>query len=297
MNNYIIGLAATSCFALVSACGGGSGPNTPALMTPTPPPVSPSYETLDSTSESTSSLGGVALRTDGATGALDVTQTSGTIRHNTSAVTLNDGTYSFTDTDGPDSNGVLTDGSSTVIDGSQAYTRTYEYVTVYEQTYVSGGVTYDANGVIGIVTRPADIPTAGSATYTGEASGQIVTSTEGFDLTNGTSTVAANFRTGRVNVTMTGFTATNLATGNAQAAPIDTITATGMQVSGNRFSGGTVTTTMSGAPVNLTGANTTSAAQGAFFGYDAAISAPSEVGGIILMQGDDGIVAGGFIAK
>ena len=89
---------------------------------------------------------------------------------------------------------------------------------------------------------------------------------------------------------MTGFTATERATGNAATAPVDTISATGMTIAGNRFSGGTVTTTNGGAAVNVTGANTTTTAQGAFFGYDAAASAPDEVGGLFLHQGDDGTV-------
>jgi hypothetical protein len=102
---------------------------------------------------------------------------------------------------------------------------------------------------------------------------------------------------------MTGFIATDQATGSAATAPIDMISASGMTIAGNSFSGGTITTTNGGAAVNITGANTTMAAQGAFFGYNSnqtapsgTIAAPDEVGGLVLLQGDDGIVAGGFIA-
>lgn len=297
MTKYLICLVTTSSIMLLSACGGGGGgASVQATDVPVQQRVVPSYQTLDSKAEATSSLGGIALRSNGATGSLDVTQSTGTITHNSGAIVLDDGTYSFSDSDGPDANRVLTDGRSTVVRGSRSFTGTYEYVTVYEQTYVSGGVTFDTNGIFGVVTRPADIPTTGSATYTGEAAAQLVTSTEGFDLSNGTSTVTADFGSGTVDVTMTGFTATNLATGNAGPAPIDTITATGMQIAGNRFSGGTVSTTNGGATASPTGPNTTAVAQGAFFGYDTANSTPDEVGGIFLMQGDNGIITGGFIA-
>lgn len=95
---------------------------------------------------------------------------------------------------------------------------------------------------------------------------------------------------------MTDFTVTDQATGNAVTGPVDTISVTGMTISGNGFSGGTVATTNDGTAVNITGANTTTTAQGAFFGYDTAASAPDEVGGLVLQQGDDGILAGGFVA-
>jgi hypothetical protein len=69
-----------------------------------------------------------------------------------------------------------------------------------------------------------------------------------------------------------------------------------MRISGNGFEGGTVQTMNGGTVVNITGSGTSSSAQGSFFGYDANASAPDEVGGVILQQGNGGVVAGAFIA-
>ena len=95
---------------------------------------------------------------------------------------------------------------------------------------------------------------------------------------------------------MNGFTVTDQSTGNAATAPIDTISVTGMNISGNGFSGGSATTSNGGSAVTITGANTTSNAQGTFFGYDAANSRPDEVAGNVLIQGDSGRVISSFIA-
>ena len=230
--------------------------------------TAPSYEALSSTASSTSTLAGSAIRSNGTTGTLDVTTASGTLMHDTGATTVSDGTYILADADGI-SGGVLTDGSSTLIsNGSQGFNVTYEYVQAYNQTYTSGGVTYDSNGVYGIVTTASDVPSSGTATYTGEARGVVVTGAQGFDLNNGTSIVNANFGAGTVDVTMNGFSATSQAIGAAATAPIDTISATGMTISGNGFSGGTMTTANGGAVISVTGPNTSVAGQGHFFGYD-----------------------------
>ena len=298
MKYFVVrGIVAAGCVMTIMASGGSGNMtlNPPPVTTPTPTPT-PTYETLTSTASSTSPLAGSAIRSNGTTGTLDVTTTSGTLTHNTGATTVSDGTYSLTDADGI-SGGVLTDGSSTLTsNGSQGFTGTYEYVRAYNQTYISGGVTYDSNGVNGIVTSSTDVPTTGSATYTGEARGVVVTGVQGFDLNNGTSTVNADFGSGTVNATMTGFSATNQATGAAATAPIDTISATGMTISGNGFSGGTITTSNGGVVTSVTGTNTTTAGQGHFFGYDGTNARPDEVGGNILIQGDNGRVLGTFIA-
>ena len=89
MNKTFSLLAATSACALLAACGGGStggGTTTPTPTTPTP--TTPSYETLSSTAATTSTLGGVALRSNNTSGALDIVTTSGTTTHNTGNTTM-----------------------------------------------------------------------------------------------------------------------------------------------------------------------------------------------------------------
>lgn len=285
------GTVLVGCAMTIMASGGGG-----ETITNPPPVAARSYETLDSTAATTSTLGGVALRSNNTSGAQEIVTTSGTTTHNTGNTTITDGTHSLTDADGFNGGSTLTDGTSTITKDTSDISGTYEYVTIYDQTYTAGGVRYDSVGVGGVITSAADVPTTGAATYTGDAFGLVVTATQGFDLKNGTSTVSADFAAGTADATMAGFTATDQATGNTATAPIDTISATRMAISGNRFSGGTVITMNGGATVNITGANTRTTAQGAFFGYDASASGPDEVGGLVLQRGDDGIVAGGFIA-
>ena len=280
---------------LLTGCGGSSSGVKPTSGDNTN--TTPSYEKMNSTANVTSTLSGSGIRSNGTTGAIGVVNTNGTLKHDAGATTINDNTYALTDNDGFNGNNVMTDGSSTLTsDGTQGFSGTYEYVRAYNQTYTSGGVTYDTTGIYGIATKTSDMPTSGSATYTGAATAIVVTATQGFDLSSGTSNVNADFGAGTVDVTLNGFTATDQATGNAATAPIDTISVSDMTISGNGFSGGTATTSNGGTTTSITGANTSSSAQGHFFGYDSANSRPDEVGGNVLIQGDDGRVIGTFIA-
>lgn len=187
MNKTFSLLTATSACAVLSACGGGGGSSsddetptgTPALV------VTSTYETLSSTAATTSTLGGVALRSNNTSGDMDIVTTSGTTTHNTGNTTIEDGTYSLTDPDGYNGTNTLTDGSSTVVT-ARVLPDTYEYVTIYDQTYTSGGDTYDSVGIGGVITSATDIPNSSTATYTGFASGVVATATEGFDLEDGT---------------------------------------------------------------------------------------------------------------
>ena len=184
----------------ITTNSGGTNTSTPSANIDVggitlPPQPLPSYETLSSTANANSTLAGSAIRSHGTSGALDLVRTTGTLQHNTGATTLNDGTFTLTDSNGF-SNGILTDGSATLTsNGTQGFSGTYEYVRPYNQTYVSGGVTFDSTGAYGIVTKTTDMPTSGSGTYTGEATGTVVTEggAQGFNLRSGTSTVNADF--------------------------------------------------------------------------------------------------------
>ncbi|MEO0486469.1 MAG: hypothetical protein AAF092_11215 [Pseudomonadota bacterium] len=285
-------IATASC-ALLTACGGGDTSTGTSSSSVTSPSVS--YQSLSSTAAATSALAGAAIRSNGSTGTLDVvTIANSSLTHNTGAATVNDGTYSLTDADGFDANGRLSDGSST-LSPAAGFSGRYEYVTPYSQSYSAGGTSYTVPlGVVGVATAAADVSTSGSATYTGEAAGVVASGTTSYDLTGGTATVTANFGSGRVNVTTTGFTATQTG-GTASAVPVDTVSVANMSIAGNTFSGGTVTTLNGGAVVNVTGPNTTTAAGGAFFGFDATNNFPDEVGGVIAQQGDNGLLGVGFV--
>ena len=279
---YSIRLLVIGCAALLSACGGGGGGDGGGSA------PAPTYQTFSSGAAASSTLSGAALL-ETAT-SRETRAVSGTYNHATNGLTLSDGTYTLVDSDGPNAAGNYTDGNAS----HRAFVNTtgnYEYVRVYIQSYNSGGTPHDVTGYYGIATRPGDVPTAGSATYTGNSFGVIANSTVD-QVFQGSSTVSADFGAGTVDVTMTGFTATDNATSAPVAPAVDTIAMTGMSVSGNSFSGGTLSTTTGGAPVDLTGTNTVTQAQGHFYGYDASISGPDEVGGLVYSEGDTGVIAG-----
>lgn len=280
-------LAATSVLSLLSACGGGvpTTTNPGGGTTPTTPPA---YESLKSTAAKTSTLGGVAWRSDGTVNGTKLVTTSGAINHDTGATTIADGIHTMNDPDGFDANGELGDGNA-VVTPMDSVTSLYDYVGGYGQTYTSGGKIYESVGVGGVVTSRADVPTAGTANYTGIGAA-LAQDKYRRDYSVGTETnIAANFGAGTVDVNMSVITAYDQYDLPFNA-PIDTISAKNMKISGNGFSGGSIATTSGGVAVNPTGANTISSAKGAFFGYDPAISAPDEVGGLIWILGDDGYI-------
>lgn len=278
-----------SCIALVlAACGGGA--DHPEISAMAPPTTG-----LYATGEKVSTLGGVSIRTSGETGELQMLILSGSKDHNTGPTTVTDGKYILTDKDGFNSFGTISDGHSNL--SIQAMPYNFVSLAAFDQSYSVGDVGYNSTGIIGIITEPSDVRTKDSVMYSGQAEALIVTSSQGFAL-HGKSTVEAEFSgIGKVHVTLDGFTATDLTTGTTTLAPIDTISVTDMTISENRFSEGFITTSSGGATLSVTGANTSAVAEGMFFGYDSNIYAPDEVGGMILIEGEDGIIVGRFVAE
>ena len=263
----------------------------------------PSYEPLSgSSATSTSTLGGIAMRLNNTTGAVAFAEVSGSLTHNTGSITVNDGLYSLTDADGPDSNGTLTDGTVSLVEMTEAtgaaplFSGNYDYVRPYQSNYTVAGVNYDVFGSYGIVTSVADIPNAGNAVYNGEAGGNLQTGIGGFSINGGTSLVEVDFAAGTVDVTVTGFTAVDFASGLVITPSFDTVRLTGMGISGNWFGGGSFETLDGPVVVNVVGPNFFGNSGGNFFGYDATISAPDEVGGGLLVGGDNATITIAFIA-
>ena len=265
----ITGLALSACGS--SEPGGSGGPSTP------------SYEAFDSTVNKTSTLGGVALQSNLTSGAATIVNVDGSFKHDTRAMTVADGAYTLSGT--LSAGGILADASST-LEITDDLGPSYEYITVYEQIYTVNGTNYRMIGIGGVITDTGDMPTGGTATYTGDAKGQILLGSTD-DLENGTSTVAVDFSNAKASVTLTGFDGNHV---------IDTVKMLDMSISGNSFSGGTITTEKNGTAVTLTGTGTTSNAQGRFFGYDSGNSIPDEVGGLVLINGANGTIFVGFAA-
>lgn len=255
------------------------------------------YETLASDAARTSDLGGVAVKTRGSTStSVTLSASSGSLTHNTGAFVLDDGTYVLRDPDGASAGGLWTDGASILVSTpANGFSTNYDYVRVYNQSYVAGTTPVAVQGVVGIVTRASDMPAAGSAVYTGEAEGTYSNGTTLFDLDDGTSTVIANFSSGAVTVRMQDFRVKSRRTGQSALIGFDGVQVTGATISGNSFTGGAISTRAGSTPVAIIGSAQQSNVRGRFYGQDSA-GDPDEVGGIAYLRGADGSVTAIFVA-
>ena len=239
-------------------------------------------------------LGGVSLLQNGSTGTIDMSSLAGLMVFDTGAVTLSNSQVTLVDKDGFNAAGILSDGSISI--ANMSTNGTYDYAILIDQSYSINGVTYDATGILGLISDPAEMPTSLKTRYSGEAHAIIVQGSQGFDLTNGKSTLDVDFGTKRVNVSMSDFTATDMFSQKVTTAPIDTITGTDLVINGYGFSGGTYQTLSNGRVTDVTGQNTVTTGKGVFFGQDETLNAPDEIGGMVFIKGKDGIVSGWYIA-
>ncbi|MEM7212658.1 MAG: hypothetical protein AAF479_12320 [Pseudomonadota bacterium] len=276
--------------------GGGGGGSTGITATSAPTPTNGQFA-LGNPVNGVSQLSGSSARISlTGTRTTDRTRARGTYTHNTQALTLNDGFVAFSDQDSPvggtryeDSNGLV----DTIVN---VRTSQFDFVMPYIQGYASGGQGFIAYDAVGIAIDPANVPSTGTASYSGVAFGQIdsnLQTTPQTQIITGTSTVNADFGAGLVDVSM-GITATNGVNGAPNTALIDTVCVDNMAISGNTFSRGKLTTSLGGVAVNVTGTGTATSAGGQF--YSASGSAPDEVGGSVVSQGSEGALAVAFMA-
>ena len=261
---------------LLAACGGS------ATTTPTV------YQAFAGTDASNSVIGGNGIKNS------QLVTLSGDYQHDSGALTVTDGTYTLTDSDGFDADDVAKDGVSTLRANTSSFAGTYEFARPFVQSNAGGA---DVFGVLGLETAASDMPQSITATYVGEATGVIDTGSQGFTLSDGTSHIVANFDIGTVNVTMSDFNIVDVFTEASVTGPIDEISITGMLISGNTFRNGTITTRLNGATVDLIGNNAQRNAAGSFLGITSDGTRPDEVGGAVLLQGDSGLVNGLFVAN
>ncbi len=270
-------LVATASFLALSACmGTDSGVG--------------DYQTLASTSQTGSSdIGGNNVSK--ATGVIAVGRVTGSWNRATGVITIDDGATVITDPSGNyTTTGTITDGSST-LNGNTSF-GTYDYVTYYSGSYNNGGTTYSATGQAGVVTATADVPTSGTANYSGDAVvsyGVADGATIRTGALYGNSSAAVNFGAGTVNASLTGLTPTS---GNPD---LDQVELSNMSISGNQFGGGSMTTSLSGAPVDLVGANASTGIAGNFYGYDTSNHIPDQIGATAMKEGDSGAIIATFI--
>ncbi|HIP23049.1 MAG TPA: hypothetical protein EYG79_05570 [Rhodobacteraceae bacterium] len=302
-------LAAAMAFVSVSGCTTTTGPTAGAPSSHTPQ----NYESLTSTASTTSTLGGSAIlaRVDIATDSLlgaTAVATTGSTNHSTGRIALNDGTYLFIDADGPDAFGHMADGHGATGElGTETFITdlgTYDYVTPYRVSYISGGERIVSVGVAGMITASSDMPIAGSASYSGAAEVQLLNNDSAnyandLYLDNGISAVSVDFAAGTADVTLGSFAVIADGIGNAitaATASFDELQGTGLLISGSHFTGGSWVTVSQGVVVSVVGAGETATSNGSFFGYDPSISAPDEVGGVVFIDGGTATVFGVYLA-
>lgn len=151
-------------------------------------------------------------------------------------------------------------------------------------------VTGTANGVLGYfvqgdATAPANIPTTGTATYSGAVVGTYTDASGNLAVTNASMNSVSNFAARSISFSSSGTTATPVISGIAAAAPTLDLTGTLTYAAGqNLFAGivnsGTGISTMTGT------------ASGRFNG-----PAAEEVGGVYNLSGAGGAHIGAFAGQ
>jgi hypothetical protein len=197
-----------------------------------------------------------------------------------------------------------TDGSVALVTALPGFESTRLIRIIYQQNGVTTAVT---EGVIGRFTNEALMATArGSATYRGGAgTAEVRVERSGggqsFDLTGGSTIVAVDFGTRRVDATLD-FRGT--ASGSLPTAVVDLIEIDGMTVIGNRFSGGALSSSKGTNPPDPAFSVTSSALQssGIFAGWNDTTGAvaggnrPAEVAGAFVANAGVNVLTGRYLA-
>jgi len=294
--------------ATLSACAATTSPPLPRPTAAGAPSshTPQNYEPLTSTVATRSTLGGSVLSWPAGSTRPNSVSLTGLRDGDTGHTEISDGTYLFVYKHGTGATGP----TSPISDGNGAYgtvgdnrfAGTYDYVRSYNINYGPAANRSGFTGFAGVITALSDTPIGGNASYTGEVAidkfaNSATPSTVYFN--RGTSTVDVDFSAGTANVVLGSFLA--YTDGNnipiaAAAAPFDQVKGTGMTISGAQFTGGYWATFQGGNWVDVVGANPTSNSSGTFFGYDPTISAPDEVAGVFVINGDAAIITGRYVA-
>jgi hypothetical protein len=137
--------------------------------------------------------------------------------------------------------------------------------------------------VAGVATTTAQMPTTGTATYSGNIQGAGLTSSSAGLIRSGAVSLNANFASNTITGSVTGLVVNSIANENGPPGTMNNINLTGGTISGAAFSGTAAAAAATGTPlVNITGATGTFG--GKFFGPAAA-----EAGGSLALTGPGGI--------
>ena len=169
-------------FMAISACGGGSSdaPITTTLPDPNNQTSSVTeFSALSDTSAGTSDITAFGLFSNTETGERSFRSNGGKFTHANGSATITGQNVS----------------EIVPFSAGSSDTAEYDYLRSFQTTMTIDGTVYDVNaGILGVPTLPAEMPTSGTATYNGGFTGVLSqASGTGFDLTNGSSTLAVNF--------------------------------------------------------------------------------------------------------
>ncbi len=269
----ILGSLSLASFTALTACGS-------TVYSP-----NATYRTFQNTTDvANSPLQGKAFAySDAVPPAASIGNVTGTLQHDTGAITLQSPGGSLSDADGVDANGDLVGDAN--VPGSQtnatlgnvAYTGSYDFVRPFTASFTGPTFGMGAVGFIGMATDTSEMPANGTATFAGEAVGSTRITGE---WASEPATVTANFGTGLVDVS----------TGRTEGGITENIALNGMTLAGNEMSGGTLTVTHNGTAVDATSFGLQTG--GTFYGYDTATGGPDEVG---VLFSNAGVDTGGTI--
>lgn len=281
MRNYDIarGAALFVLPMIVASCGGSSGPapgdapnDYPALIKTSPPVVGGCTTTDESCNQNV--LTGVFAKIDydPVTEEIEIRFVSLTDNGGDTFI-YNDGEKSFV----VDEFGNGPNGEFLTADLTGAFYSVNMYGVVSPTDFV--------DGIVGAQTDASVIPVDGLASYSGNsyiAFGDYNTEAAEF----GTSSLEVNFAASDADLTI------DLDEFDASITEFDQIVANNMVIDGYSFTGDEALLLLLGEPVNVTGANTDSAAAGLFFGPINGDGNPEEFGAVAVVGGDDGYVYG-----
>jgi hypothetical protein len=154
----------------------------------------------------------------------------------------------------------------------------------YGQGFLYEGFRGNQSVFLGVYgNAPNSVPTAGSATWNGDAVARHQSGAGSVSL-SGSARVNADFSSGTANVVMSGFSGSSF----------NQISISDMTISGSRFEGGNLQTLSNGTAVNIVGSGASASSSGVFLGSGSGI--PDEVGGIFVVDGNSGTIAGAYMA-
>lgn len=248
-------------------------------------------------------LVGALLRQPVGTGLFEVVAIEGRSKRSGGVGKLRLGDYTFKARGGDEGGGIV---GKRGAKAAPVAGISMDFLDAYAVSYTDHGKPFAGQLAVGKPTPGTRLPTTGKAHFSGpvrlELQDRRDGGTAGIALV-GTADVEVRFGSRQVTVRLAGLAPEEAA---AEPLPVRALEWTGLGICGVRVGstgqGGFRTLGPAGAPVNFAGPSDASPSGSAvidatFYGYDATSAQPAGVGGILLIQGDDGVVAGIFAAE